>query len=592
MAVWEKNLEVLRRTNPELARRIIQANVPADHRILPSRRGVPYLQVGSRRLHSPYDPVKEGKEWCRAQDLEGTQPVVIFGLGLGYHILPVLQEERAVYVVEPSLAVARLALENQDLTALLARNGLRVAKDYRDLPRPARLLPYAPSRRQAPGLFRRLATFLAEDTEATGQLKILVVSPLFGGSHPIARYSARGFRHLGHDAELLDFAPFYAAHKALAEVTKDKGGLNKLSQEWLQFLGEVLLCKVRDLRPDLVFCLAQAPINPPLVRALKAEGALVAYWFVEDFQVFPYWQDLAPEVDVFFALQREPFFQELHKVGAKHVAFLPLAADTDIYRPVSLTPEEKRRYGAALAFVGAGYRNRREFFRGFLDLDFKIWGSDWDLNSMLAPAIQNQGARVAEDEAVKIFNASRINLNLHSSPFHLGINPDGDYLNPRVFDLAAAGAFQLVDGRSQLPEFFLPEEELATFSSLSEARDKIGYFLAHEDERCEMAQKGRERCLREHTYAIRLREALEIIDDFYPNVLSRRPTPENQVFQLRQQFPEDHPIQAVLAQVPKKVTELGDLVEYLKTGEAPLTEPEAMLWLLHEFSQGLQRGRF
>ena len=44
-------------------------------------------------------------------------------------------------------------------------------------------------------------------------------------------------------------------------------------------------------------------------------------------------------------------------------------------------------------------------------------------------------------EAVKIFNASRINLNLHSSPYHLGINPEGDYVNPRTFDLAAAGPF-------------------------------------------------------------------------------------------------------------------------------------------------------
>jgi spore maturation protein CgeB len=536
--------------------------------------------------------VKEGDEWHRAQDLEGTEPVVIFGLGLGYHILPLLRKGKPFWVVEPFPAVARLALENQDLTPLLARNGLRVAKDFRDLPRPARLLPYGPSRRLAPGLFCRLAAFLGDDAEATGQLKILVVSPLFGGSHPIARYSARGFRHLGHDVALLDFAPFYAAHKALVEVTKNKGGFNKLSQEWLKFLGEVLLCKVRDFRPDLVFCLAQAPVDPTLVRALKAEGALVAYWFVEDFQVFPYWQDLASAVDIFFTLQKETFFQELRKAGAKHMAFLPLAAEPDIYRPLSLTPEEKRRYGAALAFVGAGYRNRQEFFRGFLDLDFKIWGSDWHLNSPLAPAIQNQGARVSEDEAVKIFNASRINLNLHSSPFHQGINQDGDYLNPRVFDVAASGAFQLVDMRSQLPEFFQPEEELATFATLSEARDKIGYFLAHEDERRAMAHKSRERCLKEHTYAIRLRDALEIIDDCYPDVLSRRPAPENPVHRLRQQFPEDHPVQTVLGQAPKEVTELGDLIEHIKNGEAPLTEPEAMLWLLHEFSQGLQRGRF
>jgi spore maturation protein CgeB len=588
MSAWEKNLRVLEQVNPELAGEITRAQVPEDHRLASSRQGEPYLQVGGRRLHSPYDPVKEGEVWLQAQDLAGSDPVVVFGLGLGYHILPLLPEARPVYVVESSPAVAKLALENHDFTALLTRNGLRLGQDFRDLPRPARLLPYGPSRRLAPGLCRRLAAFLAGERDAAGSLKILVVSPLYGGSHPVARYTARGFRQLGHDAELLDFAPFYPAHQALAEVTKDK----RLSRDWLKFLGEILLCKVRERRPELVFCLAQAPVNPPLVRALKAEGVLLAYWFVEDYQVFPYWRDLASAVDVFFTLQQEPFFQELRQVGVKHPAFLPLAADPDIYRPMSLTPEERRRYGAALAFVGAGYRNRREFFQGFMDLDFKIWGSDWNLASLLGPAIQNQGARVSEDKAVKIFNASRINLNLHSSPFHPGINPHGDYLNPRVFDLAAAGAFQLVDHRSQLPEFFRPEEEVATFSSFGEARDKIEYYLAHEDQRHRIANQGRERCLRDHTYACRLREALAIIEDLYPDVLPRRPRPENPLHLLRGQFPESHPVQTALAQVPEGVTDLEGVVEHLKNGETPLTEPEALLWLLHEFQQGLQRGRF
>ena len=592
MTAWEKNLHVLERINPLLAKKISQVQVPEDHVVAPSRQGAPYLQVGKRRLHSPYDPVKEGEEWCRAQDLEENEPLVIFGLGLGYHILPLLDEARPLYVVEPSPAVARLALETHDLTALLAKNGLRVHKDFLDLPRPACLLEHGPSRRLAPDLYQRLSGFLSGKAGTSGSLKILVVSPLYGGSHPIARYSQRSFKKLGHEAELLDFAPFYGAHRALAEVTKDKNRLNTLTQEWLKFLGEILLGKVREFRPDLVFCLAQAPVAPQLLRAIKAEGALTAYWFVEDFQVFPYWRDLAPYADVFFTLQKEPFFQELQRAGAQNVAFLPLAADSNIYRPLTLTTEEKRHYGAALAFVGAGYRNRQEFFQGLLDLDFKIWGSDWNLNGPLASVIQNQGARVSEDEAVKIFNASRINLNLHSSPFLQGVNPDGDYLNPRVFDLAATGAFQLVDRRSQLPDFLQLDEELATFATFPEARDKIDYFLAHEDERHRIAAEGRQRCLQEHTYTHRLQEALAIIENFFPDVLPRRPFPENPLNLFRRQFPEDHPIQEVLAQAPEEIIELRDLVDYLKTGEAPLTEPETMLWLLHEFSQGLERGRF
>ncbi len=590
MSLWAKNLKILQRTAPDLAATLAATVIPDDHQVRPSRLGPPYLQVGKQRLTSSYDPVKEGQEWARNLGAAAAEPLVIFGLGLGYHILPLLAQERPLWVVEPSAAVARLALEHQDLTPLLAKNGLRLGSDFRDLPPAAYLADHPPTRRLHPGPYRRLARFLAGEEGEPGPLRILVAGPLYGGSHPIARYTARGFRQLGHEAELLDFAPFYPGYQALARVTQDQRAEHKLKQELLGFLGETLLARVRDFRPDLVFALAQSPVAPPLLRALKSEVPLVAYWFVEDFQVLTYWQDLAPEVDVFFTLQEEPFFSELKRRGVRNYALLPLAADLEAYHPLDLTPEEKRRFGAALSFVGAGYFNRRQFFRGLTDFDFKIWGSEWELQSVLGPCIQNQAARVSEEDSVKIFNATRVNLNLHSSPFHAGINPQGDYLNPRVFDLAACGAFQLVDWRSQLPDFFAADQELATFTSLAEAREKISYFLAHDDERRGMAAASRERVLREHTYARRLAAALEIIEDLHPGTLPRRRPQEHAAPGLRTCFPADHPVQALLDRLPEDATtDLEGLVRQIKQESEPLTEPEAILWFLHEFSRGLHR---
>ncbi len=157
-----------------------------------------------------------------------------------------------------------------------------------------------------------------------------MVGPLYGGSHPIACASARAFKGLGHQAELLDFAPFYQGYQAIKGVTKDKATGLKLTQDLLRFLGDILLARVRDMQPDLIFFLAQSPVEPQLLRTLRNEGPLLAYWFVEDFQVFPYWRDLAPEVDVFFTLQREPFFGELRKLGLKTFSFLPLASDPEV----------------------------------------------------------------------------------------------------------------------------------------------------------------------------------------------------------------------------------------------------------------------
>src|SRR6185436_7068680 len=105
-------------------------------------------------------------------------------------------------------------------------------------------------------------------------------------------------------------------------------------------------------------------------------------------------------------------------------------------------------------FAGAGYRNRRLAFRSLLDLGLKVWGSDWSGAGVLDAVVQRGGARIDPDELVRIANATDVNLNLHSSTYVDGVEPNGDFVNPRTFELAAAGAFQLVDERALLPSLF------------------------------------------------------------------------------------------------------------------------------------------
>ena len=98
-----------------------------------------------------------------------------------------------------------------------------------------------------------------------------------------------------------------------------------------------------------------------------------------------------------------------------HAMYLPLAALPGFHRKVELTPEQRREYGADLSFLGAGYPNRRVAFRTLLRRDFKIWGSDWEGDELLAPRVQRRGARISAEESVLVYNAAKINLNLHSS---------------------------------------------------------------------------------------------------------------------------------------------------------------------------------
>jgi hypothetical protein len=77
MNYWQKNIVILKERQLELVNILSQAHIPADHQVLPSKKGAPFLQVGQQRLHSTYDPDKEGLEWAQAQGIGDQEPVVI-----------------------------------------------------------------------------------------------------------------------------------------------------------------------------------------------------------------------------------------------------------------------------------------------------------------------------------------------------------------------------------------------------------------------------------------------------------------------------------------------------------------------------------
>ena len=345
-------------------------------------------------------------------------------------------------------------------------------------------------------------------------LRILVVLPMYGGSLPIGRYCVRALAEMGHTVQCFEAPLFHGAFTGLRELALAPSQVAQLEHSFLQVVAQAIWAKVQSLEPQLVLALAQAPLSRSLLQRLRRANVRTAMWFVEDYQVFGYWRDYAPLYDVFAVIQKEPFLSALHDAGQPHAFYLPLAALPEFHRPLNPSPAERREYGAEIAFLGAGYPNRRQAFRRLVGRNFKIWGSDWEGEHLLSAHIQRQGARISEEESVRIYNATSINLNLHSSIREDTILSHGDFVNPRTFELAAMGAFQLVDKRSLMPELFAPDE-LATFDSLDTLFASIDYYLAHPEERASISARARKRVLREHTYAQRMDSLLNHVEEHF-----------------------------------------------------------------------------
>ena len=352
-------------------------------------------------------------------------------------------------------------------------------------------------------------------------VRVLVVLPFYGGSLPVGRFAAEGLKEAGCLVEVFEAPSFFPAYNALKDLRVTSNRLDSLQHNFLQIVSQAVLAKVESFVPDLVLCLAQAPLNRMALRQLRKDGIPTAMWFVEDFRLFTYWKAFAPYYDLFAVIQKDPFFGELRGIGQENALYLPLAALPSFHRPLELTPGEMREFGSELSFLGAGYPNRRKAFTQLQLQGLKIWGTEWEDEPRLAPYLQRQGRRISSEDAVRIFNATAVNLNLHSSIHTDQLVSKGDFVNPRTFEVASCGAFQLVDERALLPELF-SRDEMAVFGSLEDLKERIAHFSAHPEERRRMADCARERVLKEHTYKHRMQTLLAFAEERLPGFGKRK----------------------------------------------------------------------
>lgn len=604
---FESNLKRLEQKNPELVGILRGSETPLGLEIRFSRSGLPVPILNQRSVHSVYDPRQEAGKWAESLRLvrDNRKRYVLGGFGFGYHVAEILKRihPEQLIVVEPNLLLFRAALEHcpeeffpAHLRILTGGNALDVYQalwaEIRQAGLSCEYIEHPASCRLLPEFHSTLAGIIRlQSHTATGGFKILIVSPLYGGSLPIAQYLHRAFLSLGHRSEVLDNSIFYAGLRHLEALTSRKNHQAQLRGLLTALLAESITARALEIGADLVVGLAQAPFTADVLKELKTAQIETAFWFVEDGELFPYWRTFAPLFDHYFVIQKGEFLNQLKSAGCPHPHYLPLAADPFIHQPLQLTEEEIAEFGSDVSHVGAGYHNRRNAFLSLLDFNFKLWGNDWENPGSLAQVLQRRGERISTEDSVRIFNASKININLHSSTYLESVNPFGDFLNPRTFEIASCAAFQLVDERAYLGECFTLEQEIAAFRNLQEMREKIVYYLAHPEERREIALAARRRVLREHTYQRRALEMLGRIAglraDWTPRAgglpsaeeIISRTDPESELYQIMKRY------------IGKGPLTLEDLATDIEKGQGKLLRTEALILLLNEFRRwGLEKG--
>lgn len=594
---YETNLNEMRKYDPGLALKINSVKESNELKTGKSKTGQPTLMVHEKNLHSTYDPVKEGERWADDIAIEGQVPLCILGFGMGYHVKALLkQKKNKIYVIEPSLEILKCAFQYLDFREVIPKTNWVVTKDVQKIIREYshlnfQLLTHIPSLNLFPDFYNSLIARLnicriLENVK----LKILVVNPIYGGSLPTAHYVTNALSDLGHNVEVMKSEKFQESFFQIRKLTSNDVHTGQLTDLFTQLLGEATVAKAAEVGPDLIIAMAQAPLGMQTLTRLKAFDIPLVFWFVEDFRTLTYWEEVVPYYDYIFTIQKEDFFEKLKNKGAKNYYYLPQACDPGRHRKLVIPDGEKKLIASDISFMGAGYYNRKVLFEKLIDFNFKIWGSEWDLSSPVGKLVQKNAARVTEDERIKIYNVSKINLNLHSSTFHEGVDPVGDFINPRTFEIAACGGFQLVDYRSELPELFESGKEIVCYKDIDELRSLIAYYLENPAEREKIAAMGQLRAVRDHTFKNRMREMLSIVYEKQSDRLKLIGNKKKVTDKLIEKAgPETELGKYLMKFKNKENLFLKDIIEDIEKGRGSLSREESIFLIMNQFIK--EKGR-
>jgi glycosyltransferase involved in cell wall biosynthesis len=183
-------------------------------------------------------------------------------------------------------------------------------------------------------------------------------------------------------------------------------------------------------------------------------------------------------------------------IDPKKIHYLPVAAETDCYRPYSVMPKWN------WSFIGHMNSPHRI---DLLDRFIKEFGLG-DQKGYLGYRIPQIQGHCVLDDAAKKFSMSRLTVNYSIR---------GD-LNMRVFESMACRTLLLTDDIPAIHEFFKDGEHLVLYKDIDDAVDKAKELLSDSQKILRIAQAGYQEIISNHTYNHRAREILKTCIQWEP----------------------------------------------------------------------------
>jgi len=293
-------------------------------------------------------------------------------------------------------------------------------------------------------------------------------------------------------------------------------------------MNQLLLETALREKPDLCFfCLFGEELKKEIIKEItKKSGAITLNWFTDDHWRFDNFSKYWAFCFNWIATTDSNAPEKYLKTGYKNAIKTQWACNHFLYKPFS----SEKKYDAS--FVGQPHGNRKKIINRIRKsgININCRGRGWE------------NGRISQEEMIKIFSQSKINLNLTKgsgvsfiksiariflkknnksikieNPFLwvdnlkslLGKNRE--QIKGRNFEIPGCGGFLITGKADNLQDYYISGKEIVIYKDEQDLIKKIKYYLEHSKEREIIAGAGLERTLRDHTYEKRFNNIFKII---------------------------------------------------------------------------------
>jgi hypothetical protein len=302
-----------------------------------------------------------------------------------------------------------------------------------------------------------------------------------------------------------------------------KAGLEKNGHEIIPFdagntedAGRKVFEIIKNSKPD--FVLHTKDEFPPDVFFELKKQVKVIQWYPDP--VIPEWFPPYVEAsDIFFTMS-EGLVEKFRALNP-HSFWLTEAFEPSFHAIREITANDIKTLATDVTFVGnlgskPEYLPRRKFLQAILrnGIKFKWWGPRLPKKLSTIPLIigkigRSYGGRfVWGEEHAKISKLSKIYLGFDAQP-HIR-----NSMSERMYIAVGCGAFYMCQHVEGIEEVLEPGKEIVTFQTEDEMIDMIRYYLENDDQRKKIARAGRQRVLKDHTYEVRIRQMMQVVESY------------------------------------------------------------------------------